>query len=177
MISQQQLLERIQKGGNLSKLKLKIIDSNGPSIVKLSELRRGRGFERVVIIIIAPLTLLQSSVQSALTQGRNLQANELMIVPIQIVKPADAVDGSYEIASPSFDAIYEEKSLTSQPEYIATAFAVASWKEVLKNEISVALKQQPDALEMGVTIIIKKNGKVGTRKFGVQIWDTLVDSL
>ena len=29
----------------------------------------------------------------------------------------------------------------------------------------------------GITIIIKKNGKVGTRRFGVPIWEALVDDV
>jgi hypothetical protein len=30
---------------------------------------------------------------------------------------------------------------------------------------------------LGVTIIIKKNGKVGTRRFGVPLWESLVDDV
>ena len=38
----------------------------------------------------------------------------------------------------------------------------------------MALSQTPEALNKGVTIIVNKNGKVGTRRFGVPIWDSLV---
>jgi hypothetical protein len=48
---------------------------------------------------------------------------------------------------------------------------------VLKNELAMALSQQPDALNKGVTIIINKNGKVGTRRFGVPLWSSLVNDV
>jgi hypothetical protein len=41
----------------------------------------------------------------------------------------------------------------------------------------MALSQQPDALNKGVTIIINKNGKVGTRRFGVPLWSSLVNDV
>lgn len=178
--SQQILLERIQKGGNLSKLKLKLNDSDGPSIAKLSDLRRGRGIEKIIVIVIAPLELLRSSMLSALNQGTDLQYNDLLIVPLQISKPLNSNVGSYELSAPSTEALYTDGDLTalaqaSAAPFIATAMAVPTWSEVLQKEISVAIKQQADALDKGVTIIIKKNGKVGTRKFGVPIWETLVD--
>lgn len=45
---------------------------------------------------------------------------------------------------------------------------------MLKSELAVALSQQADALSKGVTIIVNKNGKVGTRRFGVPLWSSLV---
>ena len=30
---------------------------------------------------------------------------------------------------------------------------------------------------VGITIIIKKNGKVGTRRFGVPLWEAMVDDI
>ena len=51
---------------------------------------------------------------------------------------------------------------------------MGEWSAVLRSELSVALSQTPEALNKGVTIIVNKNGKVGTRRFGVPIWDSLV---
>jgi len=37
----------------------------------------------------------------------------------------------------------------------------------------VAIKQNQSTLQKGITIIIKKNGKVGSRRLGVPLWEVL----
>ena len=43
--------------------------------------------------------------------------------------------------------------------------------------MATALKQQPGALSKGITLVIKKNGKVGSRRFGVPLFESLVSDV
>lgn len=57
--SQKSVLERIAKGGALASLKLKLTGYNDePLVVTMSDLRRDRGLEKRVVIVIAPLEML-----------------------------------------------------------------------------------------------------------------------
>ena len=52
-------------------------------------------------------------------------------------------------------------------------FINSSYSILIRNELSNALAQTPEALDKGVTIVIKKNGKVGSRRFGVPLWEQI----
>jgi Low psii accumulation1 / Rep27 len=189
--SQNSLLQRIKKGGKLAGLRMKLSAPDGEElVVKLSDLRRDRGIEKRVVIVAAPKELLNESIASSLKESKNLVANDLIIAPLCIdVDPSASasdsdVTNSYTLRAPSIESISSEgtgtdtvpggvTSLSLYP-HIGLPLAVASWNSVIKSELAVALKQQPEALSKGVTIIIKKNGKVGTRRFGVPIWESLV---
>ena len=168
--AQRALLLRIQKGGKLSGLRMKMYTEDGPLVVKLSDLRRDRGIDKRVVIVAAPKELLRTSLQTSIQEAKNLIANDLVIVPLII----ELTDGDYTLTATSLEAMVPDEPNIAKFEHIGLAMALASWNDTIKKELEVAIKQQPGALEKGVTIIIKKNGKVGTRRFGVPIWEGLV---
>jgi Low psii accumulation1 / Rep27 len=168
--AQRALLERIQKGGKLAGLRMKMATEDGPIIVKLSDLRRDRGIDKRVVIVAAPKELLRTSLATSIKEAKNLIANDLVIIPLII----DEAGGDYTLTATSLEAMVPDVPNIAEYEHIGLAMALASWNAVIKKELEVAIKQQPGALEKGVTIIIKKNGKVGTRRFGVPIWEGLV---
>ena len=170
--AQRALLERIQKGGKLAGLRMKMATEEGPVIVKLSDLRRDRGIDKRVVIVAAPKELLRTSLQTSIKESKNLISNDLVIIPLIIEEDTGA--GSYTLTATSLEAMVPDVPNISEYEHIGLAVALASWNAVIKKELEVAIKQQPEALGKGVTIIIKKNGKVGTRRFGVPIWEGLV---
>ena len=171
--SQRALLERIQKGGKLAGLRMKMATEDGPIIVKLSDLRRDRGIDKRVVIVAAPKELLRTSLQTSIKEAKNLIANDLVIIPL-IIEEGAANPGDYTLTATSLEAMIPDVPDIATYEHIGLAMALASWNAVIKKELAVAIKQQPEALAKGVTIIIKKNGKVGTRRFGVPIWEGLV---
>jgi hypothetical protein len=83
--SQEKRLQRIQKGGKLAGLKLKISANDDKSLIcKVSDLRRDRGMEKRVVIVAAPPALLEASIQSSIPQKVSLVANDLLVVPLVI---------------------------------------------------------------------------------------------
>ena len=220
--ARQSKLERIQRGSSLAGLRLKINTENGPSIVKLIDLRRDRGIEKRVVIVVGKKELLTSSIKSSLSFGRALFETDLLVVPLLI----DSQTSSSEkfsltsfnvesaIAFPDGSTV-SDNSITNNTgtpsidknvftNHIGIPVFMPSWDEVIRRELSIALKQQPDAinkgkqlffrryilldflkiidinlvlLHVGITIVIKKNGKVGLRRFGVPIWEGLVEEV
>lgn len=200
LTSQKSLLERIQKGGSLAGLKVKMDAFDGPNVVKLADLRRDRGIDKRVVIVVAGADALRSSIKSSMSLGASLEQNDLVIVPVLIDNIQKGENQlSYSLSAPSMQSLLELGSDDSIPVamHVAQPVGLSAWNEVMKKEVGVALKQQPDALDkgnrylrarrhhliinrfwiLGVTIIIKKNGKVGTRRFGVPIWESLVEDV
>lgn len=183
--SQNSRLDRIQRGGSLAALKVKIKDAVGPSVVKLSDFRRNRGLEKRVVIVIAPKAQLQSSLQSSMKEAKNIQKNDLLVVPVAIEQVTGGTENKNEftLTSPSLESLLLSDTVPNSAiddlstEHIGQPVTMAAWNDVLKNELSIAIKQTDSALEKGVTIIIKKNGKVGSRRIGVPIWEALTSDI
>jgi hypothetical protein len=221
LTNRNKLIERIQRGGNLAGLLVKLQWSPIASeTVKLVELRRDRGIDKRVIIVAAKPELLSTSIASSLSLSNNLLSNDLIVIPIQIsdnpwggdnqsggrkedgkgmnfrltpfdlnelvqiklqskstiTMTNDARETSIDSISGNNNVINEEDSY-QVTKHIGQPMGITAWNTVIGNEIRAAMKQQPDVLEKGITIVIKKNGKVGTRRFGVPIWETLIDDV
>lgn len=142
--SRRSILDRIQKGGSLAALKVKLMIGSEPVAVKLADLRRDRGIEKRVVIVAAEKELLRSSVQSSMERSASLLANDLLIVPILIERGVDLLD--YSLAAPNIETLLDGGVGV---DHIAVPLAISSWNEVMKKEFQSALKQQPDALLKG----------------------------
>lgn len=177
--SQDALLDRIQKGGKLAGLKVRLNEVDGPLVVKLADLRRDRGIEKRVVIVAAPQELLSSSLESAVKQSASLAANDLLMVPLQIERSDERSAYTLRIPAVSdIDILTGEGSTRAQfDSVVALPSGIDAWNDAMRAELSVAIKQQPEVLNRGITIVIKKNGKVGTRRFGVPIWESIVDDV
>ena len=176
--SENALLERIDKGGKLAGLKLNIEDdmSGEKLVVKLSDLRRDRGIEKRVIIVAAARDQLAQSIKSTAAMFASLVQSDCLIVPVCIstTAPGSEKDG-FTLTSVSIEALFGAEEGVTPPitSYIGMPIQMSAWNSVIKNEFSTALRQNPDALDKGITLIIKKNGKVGGRRFGVPIWESI----
>ena len=49
--------------------------------------------------------------------------------------------------------------------------------DVVGTELATAVAQNADAAARGFTLILKKNGRVGTRRLGMPSWDGLVQDV
>eukprot|EP01041_Mallomonas_annulata_P012821 gene12821-27034_t len=169
--AQNSRLERIRKGGSLAGLKVKIGSKESPQVVKLSDLRRDRGIEKRVVIVAATKDLLESSLLSSVKEADNILSNDLLIIPLVLSSTPDSE--SLVVSAPSLDTMLKDVPPENQL-HIGIAIALPAWQSVIKDEIA---KQQKEARSKGVTIVVKKNGKVGSRRFGVPIWETLVEDV
>lgn len=125
--SQKSALTRIQKGGKLAGLKIKIDGDEGPLIVKLSDLRRGRGINKKVVIVAAPSDLLNKSLTSSFQESRNLRSNDLIVVPVAVNKKAD---GGFYLSSINVDELSAPDE--GAKSHIGVPVAMGQWMEVME---------------------------------------------
>ena len=142
--------------------------------MKLSDLRRDRGIEKRVVIVAAPKLLLRESLASSIEESTSLVSNDLIIAPL-IIEELEGKD--YTLTATSLEAMIPDIPNLIEYEHLGLPLVLASWNSVIKKELSAAIKQTPEALQKGVTIIIKKNGKVGSRRLGVPLWSSLASDV
>ena len=59
--------------------------------------------------------------------------------------------------------------------HLALAQGLDNWSELLADELETAVEQGgADIAARGMTLILKKNGRVGTRRLGLPDWSSLV---
>lgn len=152
-------LKRASKGATLAKLKIRgskrlLGDDNDSSTfaTSLSSLRRGRGIEKRVVIAVAGKEKIAEILRDASDLDDSLSVNDLLVVPV--IYP--------QAIAPSVDAD------SKIPESVAFP-AGEGWKAVIDDETSEARSQGVDVEAEGISIILKKNGRVGQRTKGVYL--------
>lgn len=128
--AQKSLLVRIQKGGKLAGLRLKVDSANGPMVVKLSDLRRGRGIEKKVVVVVAPPELLQSSIISSIKESKNLLSNNIITVPVSI-ESNPAREGDVILKTISLPTDGENPYPVESTRHIGLPVAIVQWNAVL----------------------------------------------
>ena len=178
--AQQALLERIKKGGSLAGLRVRLASTPTEDVsnlvVKLSDLRRDRGIEKRVVIVCAPKELLKTSLQTSINESKNLIRNDLLICPLLIEKE----DNDYKLTASSLNSLVGgDISDVDAMEHLGLPIGLQNWNQVIKYEMNTAIKQVglDSALDKGITIVLKKNGKVGSRRFGVPLWSQLTNDI
>ena len=147
---QKGLLERISKGGSLAGLKIKFRSPAGPLSLKLSDLRRDRGIDKRVVIVIAEKESLLNSLQTSVSQSFEMLQNDLVVVPVVIEQ---GTNKEFTLSAPALDGLYLPEgtagTLEDNLEHIGLPISLSEWNNVLKREISTALSQDSAALKKG----------------------------
>ena len=165
----------------------------------LADLRRGRGQARRVVLVAAPSDALKQSLAAAAASAAELLAADILVVPLLSLPPgrgAAALEApplemlqgavpSGEVAAtaaaPRTAPLGEVRTQPPLPWVadapdaagswpVAMPQAAAQWGQALLPELEAAAKQSPTAAERGLTIVLKKNGRVGTRRLGTPDW-------
>eukprot|EP00427_Karlodinium_veneficum_P029439 CAMPEP_0169207612 /NCGR_PEP_ID=MMETSP1016-20121227/13686_1 /TAXON_ID=342587 /ORGANISM="Karlodinium micrum, Strain CCMP2283" /LENGTH=259 /DNA_ID=CAMNT_0009284921 /DNA_START=225 /DNA_END=1004 /DNA_ORIENTATION=- len=159
-------LRRIQKGSVLAALRVTFLDASmGARGFKLSDLRQGSSGSRQsrrVIIVCAEEAQLTESLAEASKVSAELVGADFLVVPL--------------VAS-SLDSFREPPPSITQGDavaHIGMPLGIQSWGEFLKAEMETAVSQDPNALSRGFYIVVKKNGRVGTRRFGLPGWSGVI---
>lgn len=123
-----------------------------------------------MVVVCAPRKLLKTSLDSSIVLSSNLNSNDLLVVPLVI----DDVNTRGEILVKGdravVDEIFAERGVETDIKsttHIGYPVELSKWNDAFQKELESALKQNTNSLEKGITIVIKKNGKVGSRRLGV----------
>ena len=156
--AQDSRLSRASKGAELAALKIRGSknllgaqdDDSSTFTTSLSSFRRGRGIEKRVVIVAAGKDKIDQIMKEAGSLQDSLSMNDLVVVPVvlpQAIAPALS-------------------DISKMPECVALPVG-GNWKVVIDDETKEARKQGVDVETEGISIILKKNGRVGQRTKGV----------
>lgn len=197
-------LKRIAFGGRVAALRVSLLAFDGASSlgggreVCLADLRRGRGQARRVVIVCAPQETLRGALDVASNSAGALSASDFLIVPLV----ASGTASSPTLTPASMDLLQEVASASASSALVGEAVASSAltqpplpwdaavqdasggwpvalpqpgaWAAALAPELEQAARQDATILQRGLTIILKKNGRVGTRRLGMPDWDALI---
>ena len=208
-------LKRIAFGGKLASLRVQQLEASTSTVqpgrtVSLSDLRRGRGQARRVVVVCAPAAVLEASLEQACLCAAELAAADFLVVPLVVGEASSGRGGAApQLSAPPLEMLQAlaQKSpslsgMSSAREGVSVApsketqpplpwddakpdaaagwpIALAqggglAWADALSSELDQATKQDPGAMLRGLTIVLKKNGRVGTRRLGMPAWDGLL---
>jgi len=164
-------LARLAQGANIAALRAQVLGSGDAQFVRLADFRSGRGEARRVVLVVAEEAALKASMVEAAAAAPQIAAADFLVVPVLLP------GGLSRLASPL--ALLSEggaDSLASRFESF-TALAVpveadlAQWQTALAEELKNAKTQAgEEAGARGFTVLLKKNGRVGTRRLGTPDW-------
>jgi hypothetical protein len=136
--------------------------------IPLAAFRRGRGIEKRVVIAAAgrdTITRVLETVTSNSALSKAIGYNDLLVVPV-ILPQCEAPLGL-------------DKDILEQ-EWIALPAGPGmggDWKAVLEDEAAQASSQGVDVVKDGFCVVLKKNGRVGTRTKGIYLENMVGDVL
>lgn len=178
-------LSRIAKGGQLAKLAVSPGSDDDKTLRTLSDYRRNSrvlicaGGKEYVEDICKSLNADQLSDENNLPQL--LMDVDVLVVPVVLTE-----NGKSDISVGDTKATWREtvpsesdRNFDSTRSDAAVAFPWnnAAWAEYLKSEVETAKKQGFDVLSKGITITVKKNGKILRRATGTPRWSDLVGAM
>eukprot|EP00316_Scyphosphaera_apsteinii_P004947 CAMPEP_0119326038 /NCGR_PEP_ID=MMETSP1333-20130426/67292_1 /TAXON_ID=418940 /ORGANISM="Scyphosphaera apsteinii, Strain RCC1455" /LENGTH=265 /DNA_ID=CAMNT_0007334215 /DNA_START=108 /DNA_END=905 /DNA_ORIENTATION=+ len=164
-------LKRIEAGARLAALRLRMFSAENSvagSASSLSDLRGGRGQSKRVVIMCAAQEPLLSSLDAAEAFASRLFSADLLIVPLLLAR---------RNAGAAVSALADDLYGNGDRRHLALPQGLEAWQAVLEVEIEAALKQDPTAMQRGFTLVLKKNGRVGTRRLGLPDWSGLVEDV
>jgi len=173
-VQNEKRLKRIRAGAALSKLRLEVLGGpNANRRLKLADLRSGRldTFDeqsRRVIIVAAEEEVLGKSLADAQALSSRLFESDFIVVPV-FLQPSEKRP---QVSLPPREWVMGEVGASRL--HLGIAMQLEGWRDVLESELDTALEQDKSIAGRGLTIILKKNGRVGTRRLGLPNWLGLV---
>ena len=172
-------LKRVSRGAELAALAVRLPDTSGnsaateerseqattsasstkASVVPLSSLRSGRGIEKRVVIAVAGSYRMKVILEDALRLEESLFANDLLLVPV--VTPGFQAPSLADLPADMDVSLTDVRSV---------ALPVGQdWRLVLEDETADATEQGVDVEGEGFCVVLKKNGRIGTRTKGIAL--------
>jgi hypothetical protein len=186
-------LERIARGGKLAKLAVSpaavaaavaaatSIGDNGRMVKTLSEYRRNSrvlicaGGKEYVENLCKSLNSDQRSDENIFPQL--LADVNVLVVPVYLTD-SFSVGDTKQIWKNTLPSDNDRNfDCTRSDGVVAFPWNSASWTDYLQSDIDTARKQGFDVLEKGITILVKKNGKILRRATGTPKWDELIGTM
>ena len=181
-------LQRIAKGGQLASLQLLPASSKRRRQSMADYRRQSRvlicaGGTDYIHNLCRSLTCNELSDENILAQ--KLQETDVLVVPVLLEKSVTSVGNTQqaweETPAPSENNNNNNSmmmmDLTKANDVLAFPVDPNSWFQYLQSEVDTARGQGFDVLETGITLTIKKNGRILRRATGLPPWGDLIQTM
>lgn len=178
----QKSLERIAKGGALAALVLQ--PASGPGRKTLKDLRRDQrvliaaGGRDYVQTLARSLTCDQRA--DANTLPALLESVDVTVVPVLLEGKAGQVGDTGECwraTAPRDEELDRNFDIDRANQVVAFPCGASAWAQYLASEVETAASQGFDAVEKGLTITVKKNGRILRRATGQPQWNGMIGTM
>jgi len=183
-------LARIKRGGALAKLQLKLPDANlaqALGLKTLSDFRRGYrvmicagGKERIEDVC---RSLCADQLKDENTLADKIQEVDTLVVPVLLIKDPSGsgktIVGDTRSCWMGTNALEGDQNFDPERADAALGFPQGNvqWEEYLSGDVETASGQGFDVLNKGITLIVKKNGKILRRVTGMPKWSELIGTM
>ena len=178
-------LARIKQGGALAKLVVQRA-SDESDIATLSDYRRSSrvliaaGGKEYISELCRSLNADQLADKNTLAEA--IKSAEILLVPVLLQEAqADSVrvgdTSSCWKETPPYPDLDKNFDIARANEIVGFPRGPMAWAEMLEPEIKTAIGQGFDVREKGITLIIKKNGKILRRATGQPQWNGLLGTM
>lgn len=181
-------LAKLARGGKLAALAVepaKVQTTIVPNVRRLTDYRRdyrvliAGGGEEYISKLARSLNADQLKDSNEIPE--RLQETDVVVVPVLISQSGkDFVVSDTKEFWKSVEAGSEEDQnfdITRSDSVIAFPRGKAAWIEYLQEDINTASGQGFDVLEKGITLTVKKNGRILRRATGLPDWANLIGSM
>lgn len=131
--AQQGRMARMEIGAKLASLKVRLQTKEDLSTVTLAALRRDRGRDKRVAVLVGGAEVVKSSLESALPYGAALETSDILIVPLVLESQPGKSGGGTDM----FRASGAENDLDSAvgSAHVALPVALNRWQEYIDTEV------------------------------------------
>jgi hypothetical protein len=164
-------LRRITAGSAIAALSVLCLADGTSRPLKNLRVGRGEGGDGMrVVIVAATEKALCSTLRQAEELSPRLVESDLLLVPVLL----DSSGATPRAEAPTAAMLTRDSDAAAPREHLALPQALANWQDVLAIELQTALGQDATAADRGLTLVLKKNGRVGTRRLGSPDWDAML---
>lgn len=135
--AQEGRMARMEIGAKLAGLKVRLQTKEDLSTVTLAALRRDRGRDKRVAVLVGGADAVKSSLESALPYGAALETSDILIVPLVLESRSGMSGGGAKM----FQASGAENDLESAVgrAHVALPVAINRWQEWIDTEVRVTM--------------------------------------
>jgi hypothetical protein len=163
--AQRSRLARLETGAQLAALRVRLQMENDEATVSLSDMRRGRGREKRVVIVAGGSAAVEDCVQSSQARSQELVSSDITVVPLVLDMEGE------EILCSGGESFMEG---AQRQQHIALPVLLNNWQDWVQKEAETAIGQGFDPIGEGFAVVLKKNGRVGLRRRGMPDWAEVV---
>ena len=184
-------LQRIARGGQLANLVVEPVYNDGTNVkrVSLSQYRRN---SRLVIaaggkeyIQSLALSLTSDQLSDSNILPEKLQETDVIVIPVLLDENTMNVVDTKEYWNNDISVDKNENTNTNRNFDITRANNILAfprgttlWTQYLKEDINTAQNKQGfDVLKKGITLVVKKNGKILRRATGLPPWIDIINTM